>query len=411
MSRDLTEHQKHAFLRLLWLHDNGANGILRYDNDLIVAKMISVLASALQEGGRKAPPDHHRPILIVAPRGKVQQWAKDVKDWEGAFVLDVAEIKGTTPKVRIKEKADAKTADVVVVDLATFRTEFKWLDNVMSWRYLIYDEAEDGPCNEIDPALWSNFMAFKAEYRMVVTRELTTYMWPEFSFLYPNVFKDDFADFYGSQGYETKYKELLQLLTVQVEFENLPKAVRRGSERPDFSPYKDKFYPKANPIKHQSFCQGCLEFTEKGKDIFCTKCPRSYHADSYCLPKSQLKSSRKNFVCRQHACTDDTEMSSACGRTKCFLYVCRKCSKAFCEEHFNFHVKDGGVVGYELEEFNMLQFPPRENTCYVICETCANWKTIAPHRVLRWEELMEDSLGIRKASRKYRGRPEDCKQQ
>lgn len=118
---------------------------------------------------------------------------------------------------------------------------------------------------------------------------------------------------------------------------------------------------KKPPPNNQDHCQSC---GFGGDLVLCAKCPRAYHYD--CLTDDfKSKTQRILFMCPQHSCCGCNKTASDAGG---MIYRCRWCVNGFCEDCIDFEKTE--LIGDNLIEFEMLDYPPEPTAFYVKCHLC-----------------------------------------
>ncbi|KAL8782656.1 MAG: hypothetical protein Q9213_005195 [Squamulea squamosa] len=121
---------------------------------------------------------------------------------------------------------------------------------------------------------------------------------------------------------------------------------------------------KKPAVINQEHCQVCFD----GGDLtLCSNCPRSFHYD--CLDPDAKARSRTTmgFSCSQHQCWDCQQKTQDAGG---MIFRCRRCERGFCEDCIDWEKTE--LVGDNLKEYELLEFPAVNQAYYVRCPSCTD---------------------------------------
>ncbi|KAL8939922.1 MAG: hypothetical protein Q9211_002526 [Gyalolechia sp. 1 TL-2023] len=118
---------------------------------------------------------------------------------------------------------------------------------------------------------------------------------------------------------------------------------------------------KKGPINNQELCQVCWD---GGDLILCSGCPRSFHYD--CLDPTAKKTSDAGGM----------------------IFRCRWCERGFCEDCADWQKTE--MIGDNLKEFELLQFPSVTQAYYVCCHICSDDHASNPAAKAFYEDQAAD---------------------
>lgn len=214
---------------LVWLYNNGSNGIL--GDEMGLGKTLQTL-SLFSYLATYKPESHHRPFLVVCPLSVVSSWMAEAKKWVPHLkclrfhgpasernrlkqVAETGEIIGFDDSETADDPdAESRGYDIIVTSYEVFEREKQWFRRAFVWRYVVLDEGHKikNDKTNISQAL----QGLSAEFRLILTgtplQNNLTELWALLHWLFPDVFQENTSKLFTDAFDLTNGKNNLKVL-------------------------------------------------------------------------------------------------------------------------------------------------------------------------------------------------------
>ncbi|KAJ3052145.1 hypothetical protein HK097_006842, partial [Rhizophlyctis rosea] len=185
---EMKDYQLKGLSFLVWLFENGANGILGDEMGLGKTLQTLSLLAYLKETGVSGP------FLIICPLSVLSAWMTEIKRWTPT--LTAFAFHGIVhERTRLKTILNEELYDIIVTSYEQYEAEETWFKHQFNWRYVVLDEGHR--IKNDNSQLAQSLQTLNSQYRLMLTgtplqnnlREL----WALFHWLYPEVFTEHTA--------------------------------------------------------------------------------------------------------------------------------------------------------------------------------------------------------------------------
>ncbi|KAJ3044062.1 hypothetical protein HDV00_003166 [Rhizophlyctis rosea] len=180
---EMKDYQLRGLSFLIWLYENGANGILGDEMGLGKTLQTLSLLAYLKERGLDGP------FLIICPLSVLSSWMAEIARWTPS--LKAIMFHGIAhERERLKQNCNEEIYDLYVTSYEQYEAEQSWFKHSFNWRYVVLDEGHR--IKNDQSQLAQSLQGLTSQYRLMLTgtplqnnlREL----WALFHWLYPEVF-------------------------------------------------------------------------------------------------------------------------------------------------------------------------------------------------------------------------------